>query len=211
MVAREVVTQLEGLSPYLFLGSLCQGISLDCKYKEQGCLKTLPTVILTGMGHKVVRIWAGHMMTSLEMAGVLVSVLKVGLHSEQEPPLLLHDNIKVTNRPDWEELLDAATSAPAWPAVLRGSAGPDRVTPLKVEVMRKEEEELAMMKGAKLGEEGEKKVREALEGLTRDLVAMEQRLNELDSGSGDGDCGSTLAAGAKAIQVLRLIICVAVL
>ena len=30
------------------------------------------------MGHKVVRIWAGHMMTSLEMAGVLVSVLKVG-------------------------------------------------------------------------------------------------------------------------------------
>merc|ERR1719222_1343911 len=56
------------------------------------------------------------------------------------------------------------------------------------------------MKGAKLGEEGEKKVKEALEGLTRDLVAMEQRLNELDSGSGDGDCGSTLAAGAKAIQ-----------
>ena len=195
----------------MFLGSLCQGISLDCKYKSQGCLKTLPTVILTGMGHKVVRIWAGHMMTSLEMAGVLVSVLKVGLHSEQEPPLLLPDNIKVTNRPDWEELLDAATSAPAWPAVLRGSAGPDRVTPLKVEVMRKEEEELAMMKGAKLGQEGEKKVKEALEGLTRDLVAMEQRLNELDSGSGDGDCGSTLAAGAKAIQVLRLIICVAVL
>ena len=31
------------------------------------------------MGHKVVRIWAGHMMTSLEMAGILVSVLKVGL------------------------------------------------------------------------------------------------------------------------------------
>ena len=77
--------------------------------------------------------------------------------------------------------------------------------------MRKEEEELTMMKGAKLGEEGEKKVREALEGLTRDLVAMEQRLNELDSGSGDGDCGSTLAAGAKAIQVLRVIICAAVL
>merc|ERR1719435_174816 len=29
---------------------------------------------------------------------------------------------------------------------------------------------------------------------------MEQRLNELDSGSGDGDCGSTLAAGARAVQ-----------
>ena len=32
---------------------------------------------LESLGHKVVRMWAGHMMTSLEMAGVLVSILKV--------------------------------------------------------------------------------------------------------------------------------------
>merc|ERR1719490_344576 len=87
---------------------------------------------LEGMGHKVVRIWAGHMMTSLEMAGILVSVLKV------------------TGRPDWEALLDAPTSAPAWPAVLRAASGPERVTPARVGGMRKEEEELGMMKGAKL-------------------------------------------------------------
>merc|ERR1719352_2191166 len=56
------------------------------------------------------------------------------------------------------------------------------------------------MKGAKLESEGEEKVKSALEGLTCQLILMEQRLNELDSGCGDGDCGSTLAAGAKAIQ-----------
>ena len=108
---------------------------------------------------------------------------------------------KVTGRPDWEALLDAPTSAPAWPAVLRAASGPERVTPARVGGMRKEEEELGMMKGAKLEPEGEGKVRAALEGLTGQLISMEQRLNELDSGSGDGDCGSTLAAGAKAIQV----------
>ena len=109
--------------------------------------------------------------------------------------------MKVTGRPDWEALLDAPTSAPAWPAVLRAVSGPERVTPARVGGMRKEEEELGMMKGAKLEPEGEGKVRAALEGLTSQLISMEQRLNELDSGSGDGDCGSTLAAGAKAIQV----------
>ena len=109
--------------------------------------------------------------------------------------------MKVTGRPDWEELLDAPTLAPAWPAVLRAASGPERVTPARVGGRRKEEEELGMMKGAKLGSEGEEKVKAALEGLTSQLISMEQRLNELDSGSGDGDCGSTLAAGAKAIQV----------
>ena len=113
----------------------------------------------------------------------------------------LFSHVKVTGRPDWEALLDAPTSAPAWPAVLRAASGPERVTPARVGGMRKEEEELGMMKGAKLEPEGEGKVRAALEGLTGQLISMEQRLNELDSGSGDGDCGSTLAAGAKAIQV----------
>ena len=109
--------------------------------------------------------------------------------------------VKVTGRPDWEALLDAPTLAPAWPAVLRATSGPERVTPARVGGRRKEEEEVGMMKGAKLGSEGEEKVKAALEGLTCQLISMEQRLNELDSGCGDGDCGSTLAAGAKAIQV----------
>ena len=44
--------------------------------------------------------YAGHLMTSLEMAGILVSLLKV------------------TGRPAWLTWLDQPTRAPAWPAPL---------------------------------------------------------------------------------------------
>jgi hypothetical protein len=48
----------------------------------------------------VVRLYAGHLMTSLEMAGILVSLLKV------------------TGRSDWLDWLDRPTAAPAWPVSL---------------------------------------------------------------------------------------------
>uniref|UniRef100_A0A2C9M2E0 Triokinase/FMN cyclase n=1 Tax=Biomphalaria glabrata TaxID=6526 RepID=A0A2C9M2E0_BIOGL len=43
------------------------------------------------------------------------------------------------------------------------------------------------------------RVYKALRNACEQLVAMEKELNELDTQSGDGDCGSTLALGAKAI------------
>jgi len=136
---------------------------------------------LEGRGHSVVRMWAGHMMTSLEMAGILVSILKVSEH------------------PDWIQLLDSPTSAPAWPVVLHSVGGKERRNPDRVKV-EQGTEELLIVKGAKLTDEGTIKVKTALERLSAVLVGMEDRLNELDSGSGDGDCGSTLAAGAKAVM-----------
>ena len=136
---------------------------------------------LEALGHSVVRVYSGHMMTSLEMAGVLVSLLRVTAH------------------PQWEVLLDAATAAPAWPVVLGAAGGGQRSTPARV-AGEEQVAELEMVKGARLGEEGERRVKAALEGLTAELVKLESRLNELDSGSGDGDCGATLAAGARAIQ-----------
>jgi hypothetical protein len=48
----------------------------------------------------VVRLYVGHLMTSLEMAGILVSLLKV------------------TGRSDWLDWLDRPTAAPAWPVSL---------------------------------------------------------------------------------------------
>lgn len=70
---------------------------------------------LEGRGFKVVRLYAGHMMTSLEMSGFLISLLKVS------------DNL------DWLELLDAPTSAPAWPANLMSDNNRDRFNPEPVE------------------------------------------------------------------------------
>jgi len=135
---------------------------------------------LESRGYKVVRIYTGHMMTSLEMAGILISLLKV------------------TDHPDWLTHLDAPTAAPAWPCVLRSISGPERTNPTRIPV-KKEEQEVAV-KGVKLGSQGEQIVKATLEKVTSTLITMEGKLNELDSGCGDGDCGSTLTAGAKAIQ-----------
>jgi dihydroxyacetone kinase len=63
---------------------------------------------LESRGYKVVRIYTGHMMTFLEMAGILISLLEV------------------TDHPDWLSCLDAPTAAPAWPCVLRSVSGPER-------------------------------------------------------------------------------------
>ena len=49
---------------------------------------------LESRGFKVARMYTGHMMTSLEMAGILISLLKV------------------TDHPDWLRYLDAPTEAP---------------------------------------------------------------------------------------------------
>ena len=131
-------------------------------------------------GYFVVRMYAGHMMTSLEMAGVLISLLKV------------------TDYPQWLEYLDAPTAAPAWPKVLTSANNLTRVTPQKVSIS--DHTNTVINKGASVGKTGEKIIRNILDAITKDLMGMEEKLNHLDSGSGDGDCGSTLASGAKAIK-----------
>ena len=39
-------------------------------------------------------------------------------------------------------------------------------------------------------------MRECVAGVCSALISKEEMLNELDRGSGDGDCGSTFKAGA---------------
>ena len=48
-------------------------------------------------------------------------------------------------------------------------------------------------------------------GVCEALVCEEEKLNELDRGSGDGDCGTTLKAGALGTQHLHTVKCVKVL
>ena len=42
-------------------------------------------------------------------------------------------------------------------------------------------------------------LRECVAGVCSTLIDKEELLNELDRGSGDGDCGSTLKAGVTGI------------
>ena len=97
----------------------------------------------------------------------------------------------MTEHPEWLDHLDAPTSAPAWPRVLASVHTRDRVTPARVPGAGHHLQQLS--RGAGL-------VRRVLETAAADILALEDRLNILDSGSGDGDCGSTLAAGARAIR-----------
>ena len=135
---------------------------------------------LEARGYSVVRMYTGHMMTSLEMAGILISLLKV------------------TDYPQWLEYLDAPTDAPAWPKVLTSANNLTRVTPPKVPVSH--HANTVIDKGASLSKPGEEIIRNIIDTLTKDLMNMEDRLNQLDSGAGDGDCGTTLASGAKAMK-----------
>lgn len=131
-------------------------------------------------GYSVVRIYCGHMMTSLEMAGILISILKV------------------TENPEWLELLDEPTLAPAWPTPLMSVTSPDRFNQDLVEPSPSTTEEWKM-KGVSLSEEGSRIVGKILQESAEAILSIEDRLNTLDSGCGDGDCGLTHAVGVKAI------------
>ena len=101
-------------------------------------------------GCSVVRVWAGHLVTSLgapiceamrinvvntltpSAAIGLPVLLKTCLTRDCSPEMagFLVSVLVVTNKPDWLDCLDCSTAAPAWPAVL-GGTGP-RSTPAKI-------------------------------------------------------------------------------
>jgi len=135
---------------------------------------------LEARGVQVVRMYAGHLMTSLEMSGILISLLKVTGHAE------------------WLDCLDEPTTAPAWPVNLMSALSRDRFNPPPIESSLVEEDDWRM-KGVELSAQGADVVRKILELAATSLINMEDQLNQLDSECGDGDCGSTHAIGAKAL------------
>jgi triose/dihydroxyacetone kinase / FAD-AMP lyase (cyclizing) len=107
------------------------------------------------------------------MAGISISVL--GLDDERL------------------RLLDAATTAPAWPNVIRqrpGKAG----SQVAVEFNNV----ATAGKGAQT--EAGRKARQAVEAACKALVSAEAELTEMDRVTGDGDLGASMARGAKAVQ-----------
>jgi len=119
-------------------------------------------------------------MTSLEMAGVSITMLHL-------------DETR-------SRCLDQATTAPAWPRVsVSPSTGflTTEKKPLEVDEDTKgKEKEIKCDKLTVLGD----KVYTVLLHITDALVAAEAEVNELDNRVGDGDCGSTLARGAKGVK-----------
>ncbi|XP_041926959.1 triokinase/FMN cyclase [Alosa sapidissima] len=146
-----------------------------------GALSSLEMAVVTraaissleDRGIIVARVMSGLFMTSLEMAGMSLTIMK----SDQE---ILR-------------LFDAKTSAPAWP-----NLSSELVSGRKWSVEPPQQtasHEVTYSPGPLSGV-----MRKALEAVCEALLQHQEELNMLDRAAGDGDCGNTHACAAKAIQ-----------
>ncbi|KAJ7970224.1 Dihydroxyacetone kinase [Quillaja saponaria] len=128
-------------------------------------------------GLAVDRVYTGSFMTSLDMAGFSISIMKA------DPSIL--------------ERLDAATKAPYWPVGVDGNRPPAKIpVPLPPSCSAKSDESLG--RPQQLNEQGEI-LEVVIEAAANAVIDLKDNLNEWDSKVGDGDCGSTMYRGAKAI------------
>jgi triose/dihydroxyacetone kinase / FAD-AMP lyase (cyclizing) len=128
---------------------------------------------LASKGFTVERIYAGTLLSSLDMAGISISVL--GLNGDRL------------------RLLDAATEAPAWPNALKQPPG-KAAAQIAAEVVV----EVSSGNGAQT--EAGRKTKQAIEAACKALIDAEGELTEMDRVTGDGDLGASMARGARAVQ-----------
>ena len=131
---------------------------------------------LESKGFTVERIYAGTFLSSLDMAGISISVL--GVNNE---------------RLRW---LDAFTTAPAWPNVMKECPGKPEAQIAAVGSIK-----VSSPTGQSAQSEAGRKTRLAIEAACRALIDAEGELTEMDRVTGDGDLGSSMERGAKAVQV----------
>jgi dihydroxyacetone kinase len=125
---------------------------------------------LASRGFTVQRIYSGTFLSSLDMAGISISVL--GLNED---------------RVRW---IDAPTRAPAWPNLLKQPPGvPSFEIPTSESLV-----------GGIAGSEHDTKPKRAIEDACQALILAEPELTELDRMTGDGDLGVSMARAARAVQ-----------
>lgn len=145
-------------------------------FLELGIIADAAVRCLEGRGVKIARALVGTFMSALEMPGVSLTLLLV------DEPLL--------------KLIDAETTAAAWPNVARVSVtGRKRSRAAPVEPQEAPDSTAA-------GGVASKKMGLVLERVCTTLLGLEDHLNALDRAAGDGDCGTTHSRAARAIQGL---------
>lgn len=128
-------------------------------------------------GLAVERVYTGSFMTSLDMAGFSISIMKA------DEVILKH--------------LDATTKAPHWPVGVDGNRPPAKIpVPMPPSHSTKSDESLG--RPLQLSQQGHV-LEVTIEAAAEAVVNLRDRLNEWDSKVGDGDCGSTMYRGATAI------------
>jgi dihydroxyacetone kinase len=131
--------------------------------------------VLESMGFTVERIYAGTFLSSLDMAGISITVL--GVNDE---------------RLRW---LDAVTTAPAWPNALKQRPGKPEAR-IGAEVS----ERVSSPTGKDAQSEAGRKTGQAIEAACKALIGAEGALTEIDLVTGDGDLGISMDRAAKAVQ-----------
>ncbi|MGH9695841.1 MAG: dihydroxyacetone kinase subunit DhaL, partial [Bryobacteraceae bacterium] len=119
----------------------------------------------------VERVYSGTFVSSLDMAGVSISVLKAD-----------------DSRLRW---LDAPTSAPAWP-----NAAAEAPRPIEHHVAV---QTIARVREVPVQTETGQRMKIIVDAACTALIGAEARLTELDRAVGDGDMGMTLSRGATAV------------
>ena len=126
-------------------------------------------------GLTVERLYAGTFLSSLDMAGISISVLG------------LNDN--------WLHWLDAPTTAPAWP-----NAAKQRPRPVDLQAAPLPSVNMAFKVKDQLQSDLGKNAKRAIQAACQALIQAEPELTELDRITGDGDLGVGMKRASIAIQ-----------
>lgn len=128
-------------------------------------------------GLAVDKVYTGSFMTSLDMSGFSISIMKA------DQAILLR--------------LDATTKAPYWPVGVDGNRPPAQI-PVPVPPSHSFKGEESLSRPQQLCQEGYI-LEAAIEAAANAVIKLKDSLNEWDSKVGDGDCGLTMFRGATAI------------
>ncbi|OEL22076.1 putative 3,4-dihydroxy-2-butanone kinase [Dichanthelium oligosanthes] len=128
-------------------------------------------------GIAVDRVYTGTLMTSLDMAGLSITILKSD------------ENIL--------KRLDAPTKAPAWPVGSEGNRPPAKF-PIPVPPSPSMKDDEIFSQPQELSKQG-CILEAAIKASATEIINIKDSLNEWDSKVGDGDCGTTMYRGATAI------------
>lgn len=117
------------------------------------------------------RVYAGHLMTSLNSAGLHICVLKL---PKKEEALIL-------------QCLDQSTDAPGW----TGNAYSVPLDKPKEQYQAEDQTPIQNV-GKSFSNEEEILFKACITNACQSLIDKESCINDLDKGCGDADCGSTL-------------------
>ncbi|TPX33092.1 hypothetical protein SmJEL517_g03941 [Synchytrium microbalum] len=149
---------------------------------EMGIVVNDAVQYLTGRGYVVVRIYSGHFMTSLEMQGVSLSILRIPEGSEGDTILAsLDEPVECSS---WKQpvlftnIVKPSESFYPAPSAAESTTEAETFTPVSREAL---------------------KLHQIITTICESLISNRDRLNELDRLVGDGDCGSTLSTAANSL------------